>query len=227
MNGSGQLAFGFEQRPALSGADFLVTAANRDAVVWLDAWPDWPAPALIIYGPSGSGKSHLGQVFRARAGANEIDPASLGGADFADLLNGTGDCLIDNAEAIRNAEALLHLYNAVAARGGHILMTARHAPAAWQITLLDLRSRLLSAPAVALGRPDDELIKAVLAKLFSDRQVRVDVDVVEYLARRMERSLTEAQRLVATIDQAALAAHRDVTVPFVREIVHSLRDEKG
>ena len=225
MKGPGQLAFGFEQRPALSGADFLVTTANRDAVAWLDAWPNWPAPVLIIYGPAGSGKSHLGQVFRARAAAREIDPATLGGDGFADLLNGTGDCLIDNADRVKNPEALLHLYNAVAARGGHILMTARHAPAAWQITLLDLRSRLLSAPAAALGRPDDELIKAVLSKLFSDRQVRVDVDVVEFLARRMERSLTEAQRLVAAIDAAALSAHRDVTVPFVREIMHNLRDK--
>lgn len=227
MKGPGQLAFGFEQRPALSGADFLVTTANRDAVAWLDAWPKWPAPALIIYGPGGSGKSHLGQVFRARAAAREIDPATLGGAGFADLLNATCDFLIDDAEAIKDPEALLHLYNSVAARGGHILMTARHAPAAWQITLLDLRSRLLSAPAAALGRPDDELIKAVLAKLFSDRQVRVDVDVVEFLARRMERSLTEAQRLVAAIDQAALSAHRDVTVPFVREIMHNLRDKES
>jgi chromosomal replication initiation ATPase DnaA len=227
VNGPRQLAFGFDQRPALSGADFLVTAANRDAVVWLDSWPDWPAPALIIYGPAGSGKSHLCQVFRARAGARQIDPATLGDARLAQLLDAPGDCLIDDADTVKDPEALLHLYNAVSARGGHILMTARRAPAAWEITLLDLRSRLLSAPAVALGRPDDELIKAVLAKLFSDRQVRVDVDVVEYLARRMERSLTEAQRLVATIDQAALASHRDVTVPFVREIVQSLRDNEG
>lgn len=225
MTSSRQLAFGFDQRPSLSGDDFLVTAANRDAVAWLDAWPNWPAPALIIYGPPGSGKSHLGQVFRARANAGELSAATLGEEGFGDLLADAGECLIDNADTIRNPEALFHLYNAVAAKGGHILMTARHAPAAWQITLLDLRSRLLSAPAVALGRPDDELIKAVLAKLFSDRQVRIDVDVVEYLARRMERSLTEAQRLVAAIDQAALAAHREVTVPFVRDVMQTLRGD--
>lgn len=224
MSNSRQLAFGFDHRPSLSGDDFFVMSPNRDAVAWLDSWPDWPAPLLVIYGPAGSGKSHLGQVFLARAQARVIVPADLDGARFADLLVSARECLIDDAEAIKNPEALLHLYNAVAAQRGHILMTARHPPAAWQITLLDLRSRLLSAPAVELGRPDDELIKAVLAKLFSDRQVRVDVDVVEFLARRMERSLTEAQRLVAAIDQAALSAHRDVTVPFVREIMHGLRD---
>jgi chromosomal replication initiation ATPase DnaA len=224
LNGSRQLAFGFEHRPSLSGDDFLVTSANRDAVAWLDSWPTWPAPALIIYGPAGSGKTHLGQVFQARSGASAIAAESLGDANFPDLVATARECLIDNADTVKNPEALLHLYNAVAGRGGHILMTARHAPATWPITLLDLRSRLLGAPAAALARPDDELIKAVLAKLFSDRQVRVDVDVVEYLARRMERSLTEAQRLVAAIDHAALAAHRDVTVPFVRDVMQRLRD---
>lgn len=227
MNGSRQLAFGFEHRPSLSGDDFLVTSANRDAVAWLDAWPDWPAPALIIYGPAGSGKTHLGEVFRARSGARALSASTLGDEGFADLIAHAQECLIDDADTVRHPEALLHLYNAVAGRGGHILMTARHAPAAWQITLLDLRSRLLSAPAISLMRPDDELIKAVLAKLFSDRQVRVDVDVVEYLARRMERSLTEAQTLVTAIDRAALAAHRDVTVPFVREVMQELRGREA
>lgn len=225
MTGSRQLAFGFDHRPSLTGDDFLVTSANRDAVTWLDAWPNWPAPALIIYGPAGSGKSHLGAVFRARAQAVAIAPKMLGTSGFADLIANAKECLIDDADSIADPEALLHLYNAIAARGGHILMTARHAPSAWQVTLLDLRSRLLSAPAAALGRPDDELIKAVLGKLFSDRQVRVDVDVVEYLARRMERSLTEAQRLVTAIDQAALAEHRDVTVPFVRDLMMNLRGD--
>jgi DnaA regulatory inactivator Hda len=224
LNTSRQLAFIFDHRPSLSGDDFLVTASNRDAVSWLDAWPRWPAPVLVIYGPAGSGKSHLGQVFRARSTAGEIVPAQLSGPGFADLLAHAQECLIDDVDNVADQEAVLHLYNAVAARGGHILMTARRAPAHWTLTLADLRSRILAAPAVALGRPDDQLIKAVLAKLFSDRQVRIDVDVVEYLARRMERSLTEAQRLVTAIDQAALAEHREVTVPFVRDVMLKMRE---
>jgi chromosomal replication initiation ATPase DnaA len=212
---SRQLAFSFEHRSALDGEDFLVTPSNREAIAWLDAWPDWPAPLLVIHGPPGSGKSHLGQVFRARTGALHLSQADLGPA-----AHDRPEIWIDDAEHDLAEEALLHLYSAVAARSGHILMTATTAPAAWKIALPDLRSRLLAAPAVAIGRPDDALIMAVLGKLFSDRQVRVDVDVVEYLARRMERSLTEAERLVALIDRAALAERRDVTVPFVRDLLY-------
>lgn len=213
-----QLAFAFEHRSALDAADFLVTPSNRDAVTWLDAWPDWPAPLLVIHGPAGSGKSHLGRVFRARTGALQVSARELGPA-----MHEAPEIWIDDAERGLADEALLHLYNAVAARSGHILVTASTPPASWRIALADLRSRLLAAPAVAVGRPDDTLIMAVLAKLFSDRQVRVDVDVVEYLARRMERSLTEAERLVAEIDRAALAERRDVTVPFVRDLLYRQR----
>jgi chromosomal replication initiation ATPase DnaA len=219
VSSSRQLAFAFEHRPSLTGDDFLVAPSNREAVAWLDAWPGWPAPLLVIHGPAGSGKSHLGQVFRARTGALEIAAADLDGAGFPDLVASAREVWIDDADRGLPAEALLHLYNAAAARGGHLLLSAAQPPSAWDVALADLRSRLLGAPAVALGRPDDELIKAVLAKLFSDRQVRIDVDVVEFLARRMERSLSEAERLVSVLDRAALAQRRDVTVPFVREIL--------
>ena len=224
MSDSGQLAFAFEHRPSLSGDDFLVAPGNRDAVAWLDAWPDWPAPLLVIHGPPGSGKSHLGQVFRARSGASEVPSAALGTKAPTELLGTAREVLIDDADFAHAEEAALHLYNEIASRGGHLLATAMSPPSAWALALPDLRSRILGAPAAALGRPDDALIKAVLAKLFSDRQVRIDIDVVEYLARRMERSLGEAQRLVTLIDRAALAERRDVTVPFVREILYRPRN---
>jgi len=196
-----QLAFAFEHRPALSGDDFLVAPSNKAAVAWLDAWPDWPAPLLVIHGPPGSGKTHLGQVFLARSGG---EPRAR---------------LIDDALPIADEEELLHLYNTVAAEHGHILMIADVAPTQWGIRLADLRSRVLAAPSVALGVPEDELIRAVLVKLFSDRQLRVESDVVEYLARRMERSLAEAARLVAELDRAALAESRAITLPLARSVL--------
>lgn len=83
--------------------------------------------------------------------------------------------------------------------------------------LPDLRSRLSSVPAVAVGEPDDALFMAVLVKLFSDRQLQVGEDVIRYMTTRMERSFDAARRAVKSIDSAALAARRGITVPLVRE----------
>ena len=76
-DGPGQLALDFDHRPAFSGEDFLVAPPNVEAVRWLDAWPDWPAPALVVFGPAGSGKTHLAQVFQSLSGARIVSAADL------------------------------------------------------------------------------------------------------------------------------------------------------
>ena len=68
-----QLALDLRHRVAMGREDFLVSPSNADAVAWIDRWPDWPGPALVIVGPPGSGKTHLGQVWRQPAGAVPFD----------------------------------------------------------------------------------------------------------------------------------------------------------
>ena len=218
MSAVAQLPLDLGHRPALGGADFLVAPANAAAVAWLDRWPDWGAPALVLTGPPGSGKTHLGHVFRLRTGAVSIPACELGVANLPDLLGAANAAILDDAEAAEE-KALLHLYNLLAERQGHLLILAREAPALWPIVLADLRSRLLAAPLVRLEPPDDALLAALLVKLFADRQLAVGAEVVAYLVPRIERSFAAAERVVAALDRAALAAKRAVTVPLVRAVL--------
>ncbi|MGF1610971.1 MAG: DNA replication protein [Kiloniellales bacterium] len=231
-----QLTLNLGHRPALGREDFLVTPANELAVAWIDRWPDWPGGSLCLYGPSGSGKSHLLQVWRQASGAVELTGAALVDAEPPELLGEARHCAIDDAAraaAVPAAEqCLLHLYNLVRERGGDLLLTAERPPAHWPVALPDLRSRLVTLSAVALQPPDDVLIEALLVKLFADRQLRVGQDVVSYLVARMERSFAAARDLVAAIDAAALAARREVTIALVREVLRSRKgdavtDEEG
>ena len=222
MSGTGQLTFSFDHRPALSGEDFLVSDCNRDAVAWLDRWPDWPAPALDIYGPAGCGKSHLLQVFSSGAGARSLNGAKNEEAALACIDSSAAAYTADDADTEFGEETLLHIYNAVAATGGQILLTSSKAPKIWNPDLRDLSSRLLGAPACAIGRPDDTVIKGVLVKLFSDRQLSIDGTVIDFMVPRIERSLDAARDLVDRIDRAALARRREITLPFVRGILTEL-----
>ena len=222
MSGRDQFTFSFDHRPALSGEDFLVSGCNRDAVAWLDRWPDWPAPALIIYGPAGCGKSHLVQVFSSRAGALSLNGAKSEEAALARIDAGARAYTADDADRDFDEETLLHIYNAVAAAGGQLLLTSSQAPKIWNPFLRDLSSRLLGAPACAIGQPDDTVIKGVLVKLFSDRQLSIDAAVIDFMVPRIERSLDTAQDLVARIDRTALARRRKITLPFVRGILAEL-----
>lgn len=219
MTGAAQLPLDFDHRPSLTGDDFLVAPGNKDAVAWLDRWPQWPGTALAIHGPAGCGKTHLVRVFMARSDAIIIGHEDLkcdGPPPVAPAY------VVEDAEDVLEAgleEPLLHLYNTLAETGRRLLLTASRPPARWPVRLADLKSRLNAASSVGIGPPDDALVSAVLVKLFYDRQLRVDAEVVPFMVARMERSFDAARTLVAAIDTAALARQRNITVPLVRQVM--------
>ena len=213
-----QLVLDLGHRPALGEADFLVAPCNQAAIQWLDRWPDWPAPALTLYGPAGCGKTHLARVFAARSRAPIIEAGRLATDAVPALLEEARACVVDDADRA-GAEPLLHLFNLIAERRGAMLLTAREPPARWPGVLPDLRSRLAAAPAVAVAELDDALLAALLVKLFADRQLAVSQEVVLFLVRQMERSFEAARRLVADLDAAGLRDHRGITIPLARAVL--------
>lgn len=224
----GQLTLEFDHRPALGEEDFLVAPSNADAVGWLDRWPDWPGPAVVITGPAGSGKTHLARVFLSQASARPITPVDLAVDDPAADLADAPACVLDDAEkalAQGLSEPLLHLYNHVAETGRHMLLTGREAPSRWPIGLEDLLSRLNAAPQARIRPPDDTLIQQVLVKQFADRQLKVADDVISFLTARMERSFEAARRIVAAADKLALKERRNITVPLVRKALETTEED--
>lgn len=200
--------------------DLVVSAANEQAVALVDRWPDWPSPVVILAGPTGSGKTHLASIWRERSHAAELDGRSLSGD-----VSGLGDrpVLIDDIDAAPFSEqALFHLINAVRAAGSHLLLTARRFPLAWVVRLPDLSSRLKAAAMVEIYEPDDLLLDGVITKLFADRQVEVEPHVVQYLARRIERSLATAIRVVDRLDRMALVQKTRITRALAAEAVSAM-----
>jgi chromosomal replication initiation ATPase DnaA len=221
-----QLALDLGLRSALGEADFLVAPCNQQAVQWLDRWPGWPAPALTVHGPGGCGKTHLARVFAARSGAPVIAAADLATDLVPAQLGAARAAVVDDADHA-GAEALLHLYNVIAERQGHLLLTAQTPPARWPGLLPDLRSRLAAAPAVAVEAPDEALLAALLVKLFADRQIAVGEDVPLFLSRHIERSFEAARRAVAELDAAALREKRGITIPLARAVLGLRASETG
>lgn len=217
-----QLAIDLPYRPALGRADFLASGCNADAIGWVERWPDWPAPALVLHGPPQSGKSHLARLWCARNGARLITGDLLLGCEPRDLAADRA-VAVDDAERAAE-EALLHLYNCCAETGASLLIVAREAPARWPIVLPDLASRLRAAPAAAIAAPDDALLAALLVKHFADRQVRVAPGVIEFAVRRMERSFAAAAALAAALDRAALGAGRPINIAIARRVLAETGD---
>jgi len=213
-----QYVFDYPHQAALSRADFVAAPANAAALAFIERWPDWPAAALALHGPKGAGKTHLAQIWRHRAAASELASDALGDAFLPGLLGGSRAVLVDGADRAAE-EPLLHLFNMLAERGGHLLIVAREPPGRWNIGLADLRSRLRAVPAAGVAAPDEALIATLLVKLFADRRLPVSRDVVDFLSLRLERSFAAAQDAVALLDRAALAQHRAITIPLARRVL--------
>ena len=114
--------------------------------------------------------------------------------------------MVEDAPTRLDERALFHLLNLMREEEAYVLITAREAPGSWNVTLPDLMSRLRAIPSVRLSPPDDALLRALLIKLFADRQLAVDESLVGYLTTRIERSFAAAREAVEALDCEASAA---------------------
>lgn len=205
--------------PASSARDDLIVSSPVNAAISLvDRWPDWPSPVVILAGPTGSGKTHLANIWKERASAALIDDLESDAA--AGHHAATGPVLIEDIDRVGFSETtLFHLINTVLQNNSHLLITTRAWPAAWPVDLPDLRSRLKAATVVEIGEPDDVLLAHVIEKLFADRQIAIDPKIVSYLVQRMERSLAAAQAIVHRIDELALARRGKITRALASEVL--------
>lgn len=206
-----QLTLNLPHRAARGRDDFWVSDSNAQAVALIDAWPGWLGSAVIVTGPRGAGKSHLAQVWRDMSAAHLISADELDIATVPELMS-AGALVVEDADRHAFDErALFHLLNFAREIGGYVLLTARRAPSFWGVKLPDLQSRLVAAQPAEIAEPDDVLLRAVLVKLFADRQLKVDEAVISYLVTRMERSLGRAHDLVDELDRRALSDQRAIT----------------
>lgn len=218
-----QLVLDLPHRAARGREDFLVSPANAAAVAMIDSWQNWPSHAAVLVGLPGSGKTHLVEVWRQASGAGVVAASALEEEAIPELMAASALAVEDAPGEHLNERAMFHLLNYARQQGGRVLLTSTAAPVAWKVALPDLASRLRSVPVANLGVPDDALLRGVLVKLFSDRQLAVDEAVLSYLLPRMPRSLEAARLIVARLDAAALANKAEITRPFVaRELSEML-----
>ena len=220
-----QLAFDLPLAAGMSREDFFVTEANRAALEMVERWPGQGAarsPLLALTGPAGSGKTHLAEIWRARTSALLAGPAGVTVENIPSLLASGHLVLEDMPGPGLDETAMFHLINMAGETGAAVLIACREYPSRWPVSLPDLKSRLKAAQVARLGAPEDALLRAVLVKLFADRQLRTGEGVITYMLTRMERSLAAARDLVAEIDRRALAEKANITRPFVAGVMKEM-----
>jgi chromosomal replication initiation ATPase DnaA len=216
--GPRQLLLSLDHAESFAREDFLTGPSNAAALKLIDRWPDWPDRVMALVGPEGSGKSHLASVWAAETGARTISARSLAHIDLPAAF-ATGALVVEDLEPSGFDErALFHLLNLAREEKAYVLITARTLPAALEVEIRDLASRLRAAPVVTVGPPDDALLRALIVKLGADRQLIMDEAIVGYLTNRIERSFAAARAAVMRLDEESLRLQRPVTKSLAAEL---------
>jgi chromosomal replication initiation ATPase DnaA len=218
-SGPRQLALALDHGESFARDDFLSGPSNAAALTLIETWPDWPHRTVVLVGPEGSGKSHLAAIWAGEAGARFVSARALAETGPGAAL-ATGALVVEDiAEGAFDERALFHLINLAREERAFVLFTTRTTPASWSVAIRDLGSRLKALPVVVLAAPDDALLRAVLVKLFADRQLAVDEGLIGYVMTRIERSFAAARATVARLDQEAMQRQRPLTRALAAEIL--------
>jgi chromosomal replication initiation ATPase DnaA len=211
-----QLALALDHAESYAREDFLPGPGNAAALKLIDSWPDWPANAVALVGPEGSGKSHLAAIWAGASGARMMSGRALTVAGLLAAL-ATGALVVEDAAAA-DERALFHLLNLVREEEAFLLFTAPTTPAVWPVAIADLASRLRALPVVTLQPPDDAMLRGVIVKLAADRQLALDEAAVRYLSTHIERSFAAARAAIITLDTEALRQGRPPTRALAAEL---------
>lgn len=204
------------QTPDRFSRDHFVANADLQGVLDTLLADEWLNPNLILLGPEGGGKSHLGHIFADASGACFLTAEKARRLDSANLPD--GDVVVDDAEQAPE-DLLFHIYNHVQSTGHRLLLLTRVHPQAWQTALPDLPSRLKAMRVIAIPEPDEELLGAILNKLFAERAISPSPDSIAYIAARMERSVAAAQKTVTKLEHYANGR------PFNRALARDFFDQ--
>jgi DnaA regulatory inactivator Hda len=217
-----QIPFALPVDPAMGEEDLLTTSSNADAASLVQQAK--PGELLLLLGPKGSGKSHLAGIWTTRMNARAFDFAHM----EPDALKDAPSWVLEDADKIEwntaNAQKAFHLLNSAREQKRALLITASTPPASWNISLADLRSRLLALPVAQLQTPDDALVAGLLVKHLNDRQLRVSEEVLNYLIPRLPREGAKIEEVVRKLDEASLADRRSITIPLLKEIFQDTQE---
>ena len=224
-----QLSLNLKKKGIYEEDDFLVSSSNKEAYKLVNSWPEWRSRKIIIFGDSGTGKTHLSKIWQKNTSAIILNLNQLKKIKFESFFKKKNIFIIENIsdffDKINKKEKnnlekqLLHFYNLIEEKKGYLLLTSLIAPKLWKISLPDLKSRILSSIAVKIKKPNDQLLSSVLIKLFVDKQILIDKKIIKFIVYRSERSFANLENIVNKIDKQSLITKKKININFVKKLI--------
>ena len=213
-----QLLFQFKNLKNYNTEDFFVSESNFFAFNLVLNWPNWGKNILNIYGEKYSGKSHISVIFQNKFGANKIDAKNLSD-NFLTQFKTHQNLIIENFDENIDEKNMYSLINVVDRDNKFILINSITPINQMNIKLKDLKSRLNNCLFAKIENPDDDLIYAILIKNFSDKQLQIKKNYIEYIIKNIDRSYEKIYEFINKIDQTSLKKKRPIDLKIIKEVL--------
>ena len=213
-----QLILKFPTYQAYKKEDFYVSPSNQEAYDFINNWPKWIKRIINIFGPSGSGKSHLASILKNKTSCLKIDSNEINEKIF--LKFKTKEALIiENLNEKISEKLLFSLWNIALQDNKYLLITSIKPISSYKFKLTDLISRVKSSLAIGIDLPGDDLISVILAKNFSDKQIKVEKKHIDYIIKRIDRSYEKISQFILTLDKYSLKKGSPFSLKLIKEVL--------
>ena len=214
-----QLILKFPTQQAYKKEDFYVSSSNQEAYDFINSWPQWIKRIINIYGPSGSGKSHLASILKGKTTvlikqSDQLDDKIFFEFKLKEVL------IIENLKDNISEKLLYSLWNTAAQDNKFLLITSKKPINQYKFKLPDLKSRAKDIITIGINLPSDDLISVILAKNFSDRQIKVEKKHIDYIIKRIDRSYEKISQFVTTLDKYSLKKGSSFSLKLIKEVLN-------
>ena len=215
---SDQLILKFPSHQAYKKEDFYVSPSNQEAYDFINSWPKWIKRTVNIFGPSGSGKSHLASILKSKTSCLQIETKNLSDEIFFKFK--TKEVLIiENLDEKVSEKLLFSLWNIALQDNKYLLITSKKPINSFKFELRDLMSRVTSSLIIGINLPSDDLISVILAKNFSDKQIKVEKKHIDYIIKRIDRSYEKISQFILTLDKYSLKKGSPFSLKLIKEVL--------
>ena len=215
---SDQLILKFPTQQAYKKEDFYVSPSNQEAYDFINNWPKWIKRIINIFGPVGSGKTHLASILKNKTTFLQVDSSKLNQKTF--LKFKTKEALIiENLDEKISEKLLFSLWNSALQDNKYLLTTSKTPINSYKFKLRDLISRVNSSLIIGINLPSDDLISVILAKNFSDKQIKVEKKHIDYIIKRIDRSYEKISQFVLILDKYSLKKGSPFGLKLIKEVI--------
>ena len=213
-----QLIFKFPSYNAYKKEDFYVSPSNQEAFDFVDSWPKWLKRIVNIYGPIGSGKTHLASILKNKTSYLQLDSKDLNEENF--LKFKTKEALvIENFDDSVSEKKLFSFWNMALQDNKYFLINSIKPINSYNWKLKDLKSRINSCLIIGIKLPSDDLISVIIAKNFSDKQIKVEKKHIDYIIKRIDRSYEKISQFILTLDKYSLKKGSPFGLKLIKEVL--------